>query len=515
MSENDYHEQPANQEEAVRPEVNMLPCKHSVQSWFGLMFGCFFLALIVEVISVLLVEETGNYMNEESINITSSIITTLLDVPGLVFLYFFAQGCRGLRHSENIYIWILFFLPIILNILSFLPIEETVYLFIFLGSLLAFSIVVALLAHSLFNNYYGDLSYAGEYMRNALKYFLFTIGAAAVFIIRAVHFNYRPLYAHNDFDFKLLIWGAAALILCIIASVYAYKALYRIYRILEAGHMYHFTDAGLEAILDGKTFVPPILDTATNDGASSTAAPASAGAPKEPGGWSRLPSWARFLIIFGGVLAVTGIIILIAMVSDKGHPRDDYNDLHEELYESYDDGEEEDYEHSNQIYNEDDENYNPYAEYGGKPLPGWLPDNIREDLESSNYVFTHSDGDMGLSDTYRGNINDSEIVMELSYNSDGTVTGRYAYESTLSRYGYGDSSWYKLRGAVFFAEASYPRVVLRSYTPDSGKLFEYFDLTDEDMTLNGTMFNVRHLETPEKSLYRVYLERYRKQALAP
>lgn len=508
MSENDYYEQPANQEEAVRPEVNMLPCPMNVKFLYWIMTGTFILVILLREL-IGLYHYNNPFSDYDGFNPVIIIFSILSAISGVIFFSLFARGCRKLRNAEYIYSLCLVVLPIAqqLSSLIFVDRELKTVISIITWILYIFCCILAvLLANSFRKEYEGKLSDLGDMMWGALKVLL-------VVTIVIVLLSLLVLYTYSGIGIFVIYNNPGLIFTIIIGSgltfyfFYVYfKALWQACIILEAGHMYHFTDAGLEAILDGKTFIPPILDTATNDGTSSTAPPASAGAPKEPGGWSRLHSWARFLIIFGGVLAVTGIIFLIAKVSDKGHARDDYNDLHEDLYENYDDGEE-DNEHSDQIYNEDDENYNPYVEYEGKPLPWWLPDNIREDLESSNYVFTHSDGDMSLSDTYRGNINDSEIVMELSYESDGTVTGRYAYESTLSRYGYGDSSWYKLRGAVFFAEASYPRVVLRSYAPDSGKLFEYFDLTDEDMTLNGTMFNVRHRENPTKSLYRVYLER--------
>lgn len=76
--------------------------------------------------------------------------------------------------------------------------------------------------------------------------------------------------------------------------------------------------------------------------------------------------------------------------------------------------------------------------------------------------------------TYYGTIDDSNICLILTIEWDGTVTGKYAYDSVIEKYGNEESSWFSLEGNVLTNsdEDDYKNyILLKSY--NENELVEY------------------------------------------
>ena len=79
--------------------------------------------------------------------------------------------------------------------------------------------------------------------------------------------------------------------------------------------------------------------------------------------------------------------------------------------------------------------------------------------------------------TVTHNGSDYPIRMEIKVSSSGKVTGRYAYETTLSKNGQKASSWFKLSGTCTNAVEGCYNLDLTSYNPQDGNApFETIEL---------------------------------------
>lgn len=100
---------------------------------------------------------------------------------------------------------------------------------------------------------------------------------------------------------------------------------------------------------------------------------------------------------------------------------------------------------------------------------------------------------------FEGYINESPITMEMKIDMDGTVSGRYAYDITLKKYGNKPDSWFPLRGNVLLDNSYRAYVLLESKNPDTKQVFEYILLEYSPYdSWKGHMFNQKYLEDPEK-----------------
>lgn len=95
--------------------------------------------------------------------------------------------------------------------------------------------------------------------------------------------------------------------------------------------------------------------------------------------------------------------------------------------------------------------------------------------------------DMGRAYTINTEISGYPIRLILNIESDGTVTGKYAYESTLKKYGDEPSNWFTLRGWEYG-----DKIFLESYHPNYG-VFESWEMTlwenSENPKISGTLTN--------------------------
>lgn len=461
------------------PEINMLPCRWQIMPLYWLMtISCAISIVVAKYTEYKL--KSFPFMDLEDmgeLKVWVMVLPVVATYFLLLFSLLFAKGCKNLNHKVPMYtkcivgVFVAFLVTLVIKLFMDGSTVMTIAGFILKWGIVGLSFP---LAQALRKYYRGMLEDIGDSLWKFSIWCLCGIGFSILLLVLAY-------WSGNDAggQFIRIVFGVVDVYILYLF----FSSLWKISKILNSGYSYLSSEGELNS---SAHVVEP--DNSTDKHYDSNIV----------------------LIIIGAVVFVL-IICILGFCLDK--PDRDTNDSTE--YNDYEyvdnvDAKADDYSDQEEYGTNNQEEYgvnNDEQTLADISLPTWLPDNIREDLESSYYVFFDSDGDMSLSGSYNGSINDSKIIMELSYNNDGTVTGRYAYKSTLDRYGTGDSSWYKLRGAVFYAKMSNPRVVLRSYAPDSGKLFEYFDLTNEDMTISGTMFNVRHLENPTKSLYKVYLER--------
>lgn len=156
-------------------------------------------------------------------------------------------------------------------------------------------------------------------------------------------------------------------------------------------------------------------------------------------------------------------------------------------------------------------------EYNTGKLPSWLASNILPtfgirglSMKSSEYLRDYLRSSMSNlyeTNTYSGYFDEYPITMQLKIDSDGKVTGKYAYLSTLERYGDTKSSWFPLKGVVLFDEASIPYLLLESRNPSDNKVFEYalleYSPTDK---WNGRLFNVSHLTEPNMRFFSLSID---------
>ncbi|MBD5287668.1 MAG: hypothetical protein HDS28_01145 [Bacteroides sp.] len=146
----------------------------------------------------------------------------------------------------------------------------------------------------------------------------------------------------------------------------------------------------------------------------------------------------------------------------------------------------------------------------------WIPDKIwflfglsGYRMESASYIRERVDG-INQTCSYTGTYDTIPIRMDLRVNADASVTGRYAYTKILNRYGDSDKHWFKINGVLIFDLDlnNTPAVLLRTYKPDGGDLFEYALLRNESNgSWTGELINSSYLENDIRKLYTINLER--------
>ncbi len=158
-------------------------------------------------------------------------------------------------------------------------------------------------------------------------------------------------------------------------------------------------------------------------------------------------------------------------------------------------------------YSEDDYN-DAYLSEEDALLPSWMPASFieafgvsdlsqtRNRLSESNLLEKGIDYDREMS--LSGKFDDKyPIRLKIQIGSNGSVSGRYAYESTLRNYGDKPSSWFLLDGDVMFDRDYSPYLALKSYHPDTQQVFEYFLVKVNSSTrYKGTVINKSHINQP-------------------
>lgn len=524
MNENDYQQQPVYQEEPVKPQVDMLPCNNNPTSWFNATIVC---CVVDVILSKILVHYAKSHPFSDTGELVSFIpfLSILLSIPAIVFFSIFAKGCKKLIHNEYTYAIIFVCLNIAFDVIAFIgnvsdmnhAISWTLLGLLAIGSL----VMLVLLTHSFVRNYSGELRELGVDMRDVLKFTFIILG---IIILGVIVFLLTESYG---------VWMAfivVAGILGLYTAYLTYLALRQANSILEAGEEAHFTDYDLDCYLNGYT---PVAADSYAQAPANGYAPASAyGNPapqqqpqqiapqayadqdrKLPDWWYRFSIPVRVLIILGILAALAGNAFLIYKIYQKVSGSSSQEQT--EYYEDYDEDDEDIYGSEDEdIYGSEDEDIDAsdaIADAGtGADIPSWVPDYISRKLIADDFTTVAIDDDKGISGTYKGTINEYPITFKIDYHSDGTVTGKYAYDSTLRRYGDVSSSWFKFDGVAFNAYGqSRQRIVLRSYAPDTGKLFEYWDLIGngpDDNMIDGSMFNAKYLDNPSSKLYQIHLE---------
>ena len=161
------------------------------------------------------------------------------------------------------------------------------------------------------------------------------------------------------------------------------------------------------------------------------------------------------------------------------------------------------------------EDYDSYSNTEGNSLPNWVSNSIinafgmrglslRED-KSSYFRYTQIGGDeMGR---YEGTVGGYPIIWEMKINYDGIVSGKYAFKSTLNKYGDKPKNWFKLKGNLIFDSDGIPYIIVRDFNPKDDTVFEYLLLEQEGLdNWSGRMTNKIHLENPNGHFYDVELQ---------
>lgn len=127
-------------------------------------------------------------------------------------------------------------------------------------------------------------------------------------------------------------------------------------------------------------------------------------------------------------------------------------------------------------------------------MPGLTP--AKSDVIADVRSNCNNGGEQELTGTF----SEYPIVMQLTVKTDGQVSGRYAYNSTLQKYGRGDSSWFKFKGQLLVdpsTDSVYMAIVTRN--PADGKVFEYALLECVSMysfSWSGRLCNIKYISEP-------------------
>lgn len=142
-------------------------------------------------------------------------------------------------------------------------------------------------------------------------------------------------------------------------------------------------------------------------------------------------------------------------------------------------------------------------------LPDWMPSDFLSVMNTGDMVeaepayvrdllkqLPYFDGER-VSGTFGG----YPIRFELSISSDGRVSGRYAYESILRRYGTGSVHWFRVEGSVMRKGDDASFVALHSFHPEDGEEFEYWvmEYNSYDSRWFGRALNISNKGTHGKS----------------
>lgn len=143
-------------------------------------------------------------------------------------------------------------------------------------------------------------------------------------------------------------------------------------------------------------------------------------------------------------------------------------------------------------------------------LPSWIPNDAIEALGmGNNYTMRSSEvientflksSDVNLleANSFEGYINEYTVKVTMKIDRDGNVSGRYAYESTLNRYGDNPKSWFPIKGVIVFDSNSSPYLFFQDRNPADDKIFEYALLKyNGGDSWSGNMINVKYLTAPE------------------
>lgn len=349
-------------------------------------------------------------------------------------------------------------------------------------------VMAVLLTRSFVNNYTGDLHYLGICMRKVLRFVFIVLG---IIILGVLLFLLTESYGVG------MTFVIVAGCLDLYTQYLTYLALRQMNWILEAGHVAQLSDYDLEGYLHD--FAPDW--SSTNSVRPREYSDKDNNKSKD----SRNLSLTSIIII--GVFCVAVLATLVIITNRSGESTDEYPELiinDEDHVDEYDYGAEEE-----DVPSELKDEYSEADSYEASEasIPDWIPDYIRESLIADKCVLACSDIDTGISGNYEGSINKYPITMQLSIHADGTVTGKYAYDSTLRKYGDNKSSWFRIEGDIFDSERDCQIIVFRSYAPDTGNVFEYWNLRYDGVEMYGSMFNVKHIDHPTEGLYEVSLQR--------
>ena len=146
-------------------------------------------------------------------------------------------------------------------------------------------------------------------------------------------------------------------------------------------------------------------------------------------------------------------------------------------------------------------------------IPDWIPDNVLEVFGYGNGMSRgfppSTDLTAGQTYSYDGYIKEYPISVSITVDEEGNVEGKYAFRSTLNKYGDGPSSWFKFMGVMLCDRENNPYILFEDKNPADGKVFEYalVKYSGSD-SWAGKMINANYLSEPsEHTLFDIRFRR--------
>lgn len=458
--------------------IDSLPCSNgSYSGWFWAMIVCAVISFLTAIISAIRFS-----------NLHIFWLYPIIAIPGLIFNLIFARSLKSVSSGLSL-IWI------ILASLSFINSVWTMIAGDDFGDKMSsmiplwIIIIISFIFYIIFIanicvNYKGRL---GEFGRNLWLVPLIVIGVAficGILIAESVSVEFLP---------QIFTFLAAAYILYLVYD----KILRLMYVMLRDGYDDNLTDQEMRQY---------ILLERSGSSTQTSMNGYSGNSLELTNDESNNRNLIYIIIgsiVLGAVLVVGGYLVYQKYSTPK-----DVDEWDEGIYEHEDEEEKEVYE------SEEEEYQDEWDSWMGEADPDWMPSDFREVMfeEGLSTLSPQNVRDVRRilnGETYIGRINDNKIRLAINeIDADGSLRGRYAYQSTLDKYGNEKNSWFEFEGsfmgnAYLGGEDTY-YLAFKSINPQTGKVFEYWLLeSDGSDRWSGRMVNVIHKDNPSDNFYDV------------
>ncbi len=491
-------------------QIDALPCtSDTFSAWYWAMIGGVVVSLII-----LLTQKSG---------IDSSILLygvgmPIVSIPGLIFTLIFAKALKPVSSTLNM-LWIInaiiSYVTTIVNSINVLTHNQhLVGILIFNGilSVVSLGIFIAIFV-IICGNYSGTL---GKFGRNLWLTPLIILGVAlgAGIIIGLIRGAFNSSYGVTP---PASTFSMVVMIGCAIFCVYLiYTRILRLmYELLQEGFEGNLTPTEMEYYIacesNRKNFwnaSGPSNQQRTEVDRNFEPNPYPNNKPKD--NKNNKPEDNKnknrnLILIIAGSFILGGLIAgaVFYFVSNNKH----------EVYDEWDDW---DYEEGDTAVPDEpleDTDVVVTDEYvsDDPSLPAWLPDDFAR-VMSLDGISPMSESEFSkfrdslYEDTYSGYVREYPITLKITeINNDGTFRGRYAYNSTLKKYGNKPKNWFNFEGSFmngYFGSFDYKFMAFKAYKANTNELYEYWLLRyDENDTWSGEMVNVIHCDDPDPAEY--------------
>ena len=491
----------------IKQEVNWLPCnfKHVNLVFWG--------SVILGIIAAIFL---GWFT--QTLNTTFMWIGKCFGlggaICGAIFTYVFAKGCRSVKSSLYTVFLLMAVTSLLQVIISFpITITNPDPTILIINSLLGLIALVLYIVATVIicSNCTGELGNIG---RNMWKVPLIFIGIIVISVLAGLVIN------DNASESLIIVLGAVGGI-WIIYAIFAKILLPMKDLLIEGQLVEELTQNGVDVYSDDeRTQIAEMegyqaSEATVYDQPQMTQQKAKGGLGEV---WNRLSGTMQGIIvaIIVVLLALAGFGIYSA-VKSSGDSHDTYDEDEDfDRIELASPSDEEEVAVEEVVDEAPLEDYDSYSNTEGNSLPDWVSNSIinafgmrgfsmRED-KRSYFRYTQIGGDeMGR---YEGTVGGYPIIWEMKINYDGIVSGKYAFKSTLNKYGDKPKNWFKLKGNLIFDSDGIPYIIVRDFNPKDDTVFEYFLLENNgyDDSWSGRMMNKIHLDNPNGHFYDVEIE---------